>query len=395
MLASCPRKPVLCLCIRFALAATPSQVSADIIFPRMALSYATLTTAKSSQGNITATSMDSYSFQQIGSQWNVAETIAGKITCSPSTAQLNVRFQTRSDIMGVNSSVSTDPNIEIPVSYVVQDRIIMSTPIGPNAPVGYTAKCTLGGTEVGTISEDTGAVLAGSLPSYVWFYIQTAGVTQGSVVHISIMTLTISRTQNVTVMNTSRPAFVGTITGFFGGTFYWDRDSGILLLAETTTGPQSDRMMLVNSTLPFTGTTTTVLATTSTTASQATIVTSATSVMSSVLATGTQTALGPSLFSTAAMIGLGLVALVAIAVLILAMRRGRSASCQEVEGVKKPSEITVAGPASYQTAIPSSPNLAPKPESGYKVCRYCGGKIPQEAGKCPECGLTPRYMGAG
>ena len=115
-----------------ALVATPTQVFAGIIFPQngLSLTYASFVTAKTSQGNITAASTDSYSFQQTGNQWNVTERITGKITCFPQAAQLSVRFRTTSDIMGANSIVSNDPNIDLKVSYVVQDRVVESTPIG-------------------------------------------------------------------------------------------------------------------------------------------------------------------------------------------------------------------------------------------------------------------------
>jgi hypothetical protein len=380
---------ILFVLLVLVVVAAPTQVSADLAFPQngATLTYSLLSTAGTSQGNITATSTDSYSFQQIGNQWNVTEMITGKVTCFPSTAQLSVKFHTRSDIMGVNSSVSTNPNINIPVSYVIQDRIIMSSSIGPNAPVGFTAKCALGETDVGTIYQDTGAVLAGGLLTYVFFYIETAGLTKGSTVHISIMTVTISGTQNVTVMNIPRPAFVGTISGIFGGTFYWDRDSGILLLAESTANGQSDRMLLTNTSIPFTATTsTTALVTTSASASQATVITPATSATSSIVMSQTQTALASSPLSITAMIGLGLVALVVIVVLVLAMLRRRSASLGEIESRKKPSEISAAAPVSYEPVIPPSPKVAASPESEQKVCIYCGAKIHQGNARCPECG---------
>lgn len=348
-----------------ALAAAAGRVSADMAFPQngSTLTYALLTTAKTSQGNITAASTDSFSFQQMGSQWNVTETITGKITCPSPAAQLSVRFHTISDIMGVNSTVSTDPNIEIRVSYVIQDRIVKSTPIGPNVPAGYSAKCTLGGIDLGSIDQDTEALFPGTLRYYVLFYIQTAGVTQGSLVPVSLLTATISGTQNVTVLNTSRPALVGTLTGFFSGSLYWDRDSGILLLMESTSPVQSDRMLLINSTYPFTATTSaTASATTSPTASQATVFTSATSLASSISTTETQTPLISWPFTTTALIGLGAVALVAVVVLAIALHRRHAASEKPVE----------------------RPALKSEPE--YRVCRFCGGKIPHGRARCPECG---------
>jgi hypothetical protein len=215
------------------------------------LTYATLTTAQTLQGNITATSTDSYNFQQIGTQWNVTEMITGKIICSPPAAQLSVRFRTTSDLMGTNSIVSNDPNIDIKVSYVVQDRVVESTPIGSNVPAGYSAKCTLGGNDVASISQATPALYASGFRYYVLFYIQTAGVNVGSSVPVAIMTSTISGIQNVTVLNTSRPALAGTLTGIISGRLYWDRNSGILLLEESNSGTQSERMSLISSTVPI------------------------------------------------------------------------------------------------------------------------------------------------
>ena len=348
-----------------ALAAAPSQVSVDLSFPQngATLSYAYVTTAKTPQGNITATSTDSYVLQQMGSQWNVTETITGKISCPSPAAQLSVRFHTISDIMGVNSTVSTVPNIEIRVSYVVQDRIVKSTPIGPNMPAGYSAKCTLGGIDLGSIDQDTEALYPGTLRYYVLFYIQTAGVTQESLVPVSLLTATISGTQNVTVLDTSRSALVGTLTGFISGSLYWDRDSGILLLMESTSPTQSDRMLLINSTYPFSaGISATTSATSSATASQAIVFTSATSLAPSVFTAETQTSLTSPLFTSTALIGLGVVALVAVVVLAIALHRRRAASEEAVE----------------------RPALKSEPE--YRVCRFCGGKIPPERARCPECG---------
>jgi len=236
-----------------ALAAAPSQVSADITFPQneSTLTYATFITAGTSQGNVTAATTDSYNFQQIGNQWNVTETITGKISCFPPGAQLSVRFLTTSDLMGANSIVSNDPNIGIKVSYMVQDRVVESTPIASNVPAGYSAKCTLRGDDLASVSQATPPLYAYSFRYYVLFYIQTTGVTEGSSVHVAIMTLTISGIQNVTVLNTSRPALVGTVTGIISGMLYWDRYSGILLLEESTSSTQSERMLLTYSTVPI------------------------------------------------------------------------------------------------------------------------------------------------
>ena len=300
---------------------------------------------------------------------------------------MSVRFHTTSDIMGANSTVSSDPNIEIKVSYLIQDRIVKSTPIGPNVPVGYSAKCTLGGNDLGSVDQATEALYASSLRYYVLFYIQTIGITEGTLVPISLLTATISGTQNVTVLNTTRPALVGTLTGFISGSLYWDKDSGILLMSESTSSVQSDKISLINSTFPFT-------TTTSATASQATVPTSETSVSTSILTTQPQTATAPWPLTTAGLIGIGLVALLAVVVLALGLQRRYSAGRRALERQNKTSEIMADEPKSYGPAIPPSPKLAPKPEPQYKVCRYCGGRIPQGAAKCPQCGLTPRYMGA-
>jgi hypothetical protein len=237
-----------------ALAAAPSQVSADITFPQneSTLTYATFITAGTSQGNVTATSTDSYSFQQIGNQWNVTETITGKINCFPPGAQLSIRFRTTSDLMGANSTVSNDPNISIRVSYMMQDRVVESTPIGSNVPAGYFAKCTLEGNDLASVTQGTPALYAYAFRYYVLFYIQTAGVTVGSSVSVAILTSTITGIQNVTVLTTSRPALVGTVTGIISGMLYWDRYSGILLMEESKTGStESERMLLIQSTVPI------------------------------------------------------------------------------------------------------------------------------------------------
>jgi hypothetical protein len=238
--------------LALGLTIAPSRVSADVTFPQdgSALTYATLITAKSPQGNITAASIDSYSFQQISNRWNVTETITAQISCYPPAARLSVRFRTTSDFMGANSSVSTDPNILIKVSYMIQNRTIESTPIGPNVAAGYSAKCSLGGNDIASVGQETPALYASPfIRYYVFFYIQTTGVSKGSSVPVTIMTFTITGIQNV--MNTSRPALVGTFTGLINGTLYWDRFSGILLLGESTSGVQSERMLLTYSTVPI------------------------------------------------------------------------------------------------------------------------------------------------
>ena len=242
------------------LAATPSPASASITFPQDGsnVTYATFTTAQTRQGNITVSSTDSYVFEQMGAkwnwtepQWNVTETITGKITCSPPEAQLSVRYRTTSDIMGAHSSVSNDPNIAIKVSYMLQDRVVQSTLIGSNVPAGYSAKCTLGGNDVASVFVDTPALHAFGSRYYVLFYVQAGTVNIGGSVPVTTVTSTILGTQYVTVLNTPRLAFVGAITGFTSGVLYWDVGSGILLLEQSTAGSQSDRMRLTYSTVPI------------------------------------------------------------------------------------------------------------------------------------------------
>jgi hypothetical protein len=344
-----------------ALAVAPSRVSADLAFPQSGsiLTYSTITTAKTSQGSVTADSTDSYSFQQVGSQWNVTETITGKIVCSPSGAQVSVQFHTTSDIMGATVAVSTSPNIKIRVSYMMENRIVKSTLIGPNVPAGYSAKCTLGGVDLGSVGQDTGALYASSLRYYVLFYIQTAGVTKGSVVPVSLLTATISGTQNVTVLNTSRPALVGALTGLISGSLYWDRDSGILLLAESTSSVESERILLVNSTFPLAAATS---AKVSAASSQATAYASSASVISTTFTSRTQIPLESPPFATTGLIGLGVAALLAAVVLVIVLRRRRSTTGKAVE---------------------RSP-LTSEPE--YRLCLFCGAKIPQGRARCPECG---------
>ncbi len=242
------------LVLALTLAIAPSRVSAETPFPQngSTLTYSVFMTAKSSQGNITATSTDSYSFQQIGNEWNVTETVIGKISCHPPTADLSVRYRTISDIFGVNSSVSSDPNILIKVSYMVQNRTIVSTPIGPNVAAGYFAKCSLGGKDIASVGQATPALYVSPfIRYYVMFHIQTAGVGVGTLVPVGILPSTITAIESVAVMNTSRPALVGTITGIISGRIYWDQESGILLLEESTNGIQSERMLLSYSTVPI------------------------------------------------------------------------------------------------------------------------------------------------
>lgn len=244
---------VLTFLVVCTLLVTTTQVSAIDTFREngSALVYSTSISAKTSQENITAALTDSYSFLQIGDQWNVTETLTGKIICSPSTARLSVRFRTPSDIMGTNSTVSNDPNIGIKVSYVVQDRVVQSTPIGPNVPIGFSAKCTSSGVDIGPISQATPALYASSFRYYVLFYIEPSGLGVGSSVPVAIMTSTISGTQTLVVLNTPRLALVGTLTGVISGIMYWDRESGILLLEESTSSTQSESMMLISSTAPI------------------------------------------------------------------------------------------------------------------------------------------------
>ena len=243
---------VLIFLIVCVLVAAPTQVSASETFPQngSVLAYLTSVGARASQGNITATLTDSYSFLQMGDQWNVTEILSGKIACFPSTASLSVRFLTTSDVMGAKAIVSNDPNIDIRVSYVLRDRVVESTPIGPNVPIGFSAKCTAGGVDIGPISEATPALYASGFQYYVLFYIQPSGLGVGSSVPVAIMTSTISGTQTLVVFNTSRLALVGTVAGMMSGVLYWDRESGILLLEESTSNTQYESMTLISSSVP-------------------------------------------------------------------------------------------------------------------------------------------------
>ena len=230
-------------------AATPSQVFADSSFPHdgATLTYSVTTTGQGSPGSIVAVANDSYKFSKLGDGWNVTETLTGKITCSPSSATLSVKYQTTSDIMGQNATATNNPNILIQVSYVVKDRIVESTSIGPNVPAAYMATCNFGGNNVASIAGGTAALYAFGFKFYVFIYIQAAGVAQGSSVPVSIMAATISGTQNLQVLGKSRTALVGTMSGFISGTMYWDSSSGILLLEKSTSGMQTEQMQLTAS----------------------------------------------------------------------------------------------------------------------------------------------------
>jgi hypothetical protein len=230
-------------------AVIPSQVFADKSFPHdgATLTYALTTTGQAAAGSILAFANDSYEFSTLGDGWNVTETFTGKITCSPSSATLSVKYQTTSDIMGQNAAASNNPNIRIQVSYVVKDRIVESTSIGPNVPADYIATCNFGGNNIASIAGGTAALYAFGFKFYVFIYIQPAGIGLGSTVPVSIMAATISGTQNLQVAGESRAALVGTLSGFATGNMYWDSTSGILLLAKLTSVTQTDQMQLVES----------------------------------------------------------------------------------------------------------------------------------------------------
>jgi len=231
----------------------PSHVFAGNSFPHdgATLTYSITTTDQTTSGSIVAIANDSYKFSALGDGWNVTETLTGKITCSPSSATLSVKYQTTSDIMGQNATATNNPNILIEVSYVVNDRMIESTPIGPNVPAAYMATCNFGENNglpiTASIAGGTGAIDAAPFKYYVPVYIQPAGVAQGSSVPVSIMTATISGTQTVQALGKSWTAFVGTMSGFGGGTMYWESNSGILLSAKLSSPVQTDQWQLIES----------------------------------------------------------------------------------------------------------------------------------------------------
>lgn len=236
-----------------AIAIMPNCVFGGNSFPHdgATLTYAITTTDQTASGSIVAVANDSYKFSALGDGWNVTETLTGKITCSPSSGTLSVKYQTTSDIMGQNATATNNPNILIQVSYVVNDRMIESTAIGPNVPAAYMATCNFGENNGLPITADiaggTAAIDAAGFKYYVPVYIQTAGLAQGSSVPVSIMTATISGTQTVQALGKSWNALVGTMSGFDTGTMYWDSTSGILLSAKLTSIAQTDQMQLIES----------------------------------------------------------------------------------------------------------------------------------------------------
>ena len=235
--------------LAIVLAIMPSHVSAGMSFPHdgAKLTYQIIEMDNSSFGSISAVTNDTYFFSKLGDSWNVTETLTGKIACSPSTGTLTIKYGTTSDIMGQNATALKSSNISIQVSYIVKDRMVLSTPIGPNVPASYEATCNFGGINQVFTSGGTPAVDASAFKYYVLTYIQPAGVSPGSSVPVSIMTATITGTQNVQVLGKSRTAFVGTISGLLSGIMYWDSSSGILLLAKSTIGDMTEQVQLVQS----------------------------------------------------------------------------------------------------------------------------------------------------
>jgi hypothetical protein len=229
-------------------AIVPSHVSADISFPYEGakLTYTIIDLANSSLGSIAAVANDSYTFSKLGDSWNVTERLVGKITCSPGTATLNVKYGTISDMMALKAAVSSSPNIVIQVSYITKDRLIVSTPIGPNVPAIYFATCNLGGGNKISIAGGTVALYT-SLRYYTFTYIQPTEVTPGCSIPVAITTATISGTQDIQALGNPRAALVGTISGFVFATMYWDSSSGILLLEKSASSLQTEQMQLIQS----------------------------------------------------------------------------------------------------------------------------------------------------
>jgi hypothetical protein len=229
------------------MAVVPSHVSARISFPHdgARLEYAITDMSNSSFGSIAAVANDSYTFSKLGDSWNVTEILVGRIACSPTAATLSVKYGTTSDIFGQKASVSSSPNIFIQASYIINDRIIVSTSIGPKAPASYYATCTFREGNKISIAGGTVALYASTFKYYVFTYIDPTGVTQGTSVPVSIVTATISGTQPIQALGKSRTALVGTISGFVSATMYWEISSGILLLEKSTSTLQTEQMQLI------------------------------------------------------------------------------------------------------------------------------------------------------
>jgi hypothetical protein len=236
-----------------AIAVMPSHVSAAISFPHdgAKLTYLVTEMGNSSFGSIAAVTNDTYFFSKLGDSWNVTEILVGKISCSPNTGTLTVKYGTLSDIMGLNATALRSPNIFIQVSYIIKDRMVLSTPIGTNVPASYEATCNFGGIKEVLTGGGTPAPYASAFKYYVFTYIQPEGVSKGSTIPVAIMQATISGTQTVQALGRSWTALVGTIPGLISGTIYWESNSGILLLEKSTTGMgagmQTEQMQLIES----------------------------------------------------------------------------------------------------------------------------------------------------
>jgi hypothetical protein len=74
-----------------------------------------------------------------------------------------------------------------------------------------------------------------------------------------------------------------------------------------------------------------------------------------------------------------------IALLEIRNRMRRSAESESIHEKKM---------ISYEIRAQSSstPGRAPE-ETEFMVCRFCGGKIPRGILRCPECGMTVRFLG--
>lgn len=233
--------------IILAIVVVPSHVSAGTSFPHddARLVYAVTDMANSTLGSIAAVANDSYTFSTLGDSWNVTESLVGRIACDPSTATLSVKYGTLSDIFGQKGLPSISPNISLHVSYIIQNRMIVSTPIGPNVPAAYYATCTFQKDGRISIAGGTAALYAYVFKYYVFTFIDPMGVSQGTQVPVSIVTATICGTRAMQALGKSLTALVGTISGFAAATLYWDSSTGILLWEKSTSSLETEQMQLI------------------------------------------------------------------------------------------------------------------------------------------------------
>ncbi len=80
------------------------------------------------------------------------------------------------------------------------------------------------------------------------------------------------------------------------------------------------------------------------------------------------------------------IAVAGVAVLLVYRRKRRDASNRPVVRTEQNKRVEAVSESTLE--VKQSP--PPKDAS----CRYCGGKIPSGSTKCPECGLTVRFLGA-